>query len=277
MLLKFHNKININGLRFSKIVKFNNNFIIIGSKLFKEEVFTKKYILYSYLLNDNFKIIENSENLLNLINIDNKYLNDINISLWLRDLYIEDEKYFLLIDFNKNINNNFMISNNYLLETNNFIDFKIIKKYETNNILNKDFNNILFTSKQTYIDNKENFFGKYLFEFIINNTIIKPIFDKYVDYDNDNGHLLHHIEYDIAEQYYKIIFSILDISKKYNIYKSKTYDFINYFDTESLEFLFENSNINWYSFPFIFNNYNKKFCIVNQDDFGKTSETLIFR
>ena len=56
----FYKKININGLRNSKIIEYNNNLILIGSKVYYENNDFKKYLLYSYILNENFEIIKNS-------------------------------------------------------------------------------------------------------------------------------------------------------------------------------------------------------------------------
>lgn len=279
MVFTFNNKIELSGLRFIKIEKFKNNYICVGSKLYIEDIIggsiIKKYVLYSYFLNHNLEIIENSEKILNFTNIDKTYLTDLYTSLWIRDIYIKDDNYFLLIDFNKNINNQSFESNNYLLETNDFINFNLIKKYNTKDILHKEINDNLFISK---IENNDKInWGKYLFEFKINNEIIKPTFDKYIDYENDNGHLLHNIEYNIIDECYNILFSILNNKKEYKIYMSNTDNFINYYNTNEIEFININSNSNWYCFPSLFNYYNKKFIIANQDDFGIKLNPVIFR
>jgi len=279
MVFIFNNKIELSGLRFIKIEKFGDKYICIGSKLYMENIIeksiVKKYILYSYFLNDNLEIINDTENLLNFINIDKKYLTDLYTSLWIRDVYIKDNNYFLLIDFNKNINNQSFESNNYLLKTNDFVSFNLIKKYNTKSILHKEINNHLFISK--IINNDKINWGKYLFEFEINNKIIKPKFDKYIDYENDNGHLLHNIEYNIIDECYNFLFSILNNKKEYKIYMSNTNDFINYYNTNEIEFNNLSNNSKWYCFPSLFNYYNKKFIIVNQDDFGIKLNPIIFR
>jgi hypothetical protein len=271
----YYNNICLNGLRFIRIVNNQNKLICICSKLYKEYENIKKYTLYYYELNDNLEIVKNSEILLNLENIEGEYLNDIYTSLWIRDLYINDNEYFLLIDFNKNINNNSFESKNYLLSTKDFINFQFIKKYETNNILNKEYNNNLFISK-IINDNKTNW-GKYLFEFEINNTKIQPNFDKYINFEEDNGHLLHNINYNIIDGNYDIIFSILNNKNEYQIFKSKTNNFINYFDTSILNCNLINNESKWFCFPNLFTYYGKNFLIVNQDDYGKNSNPIIFR
>jgi len=200
----YNNNIDINGLRFIKILNNKNKLICLGSKVYIEENDIKKYTLYYYELNNNLEIIKNSEILLDFKNIQEDYLKDLYTSLWIRDLYIEDNNFFLLIDFNKNINNSYFESNNYLLSTKDFINFNLIKKYTTNNILNKVFNDNLFMS--LIITNDKNNWGRYLFEFNINNKIIQPIFDKYIDYNKDIGHLLHNINYNNKLDCYDIIF-----------------------------------------------------------------------
>jgi hypothetical protein len=160
----FNKNLNINSLRFIKLINYKKNIICIGSRVYIDNDNIKKYLLYSYIINDDLDIILNSERLLDFINIDDKYLSDLYTSLWIRDLYNdENENYYLLIDFNKNINNVSFESNNYLLTSKDFISFKLVKKYETKNILNKEFNNNLFISK--IINNTESNWGKYLFEF----------------------------------------------------------------------------------------------------------------
>jgi hypothetical protein len=273
MIFTYNNDINLNGLRFIKIVNNKNKLICIGSKLYMENKNIKKYTLYYYELNENLEIIENSESLLDFKNIEINYLNDLYISLWIRDFYVENNQYFLLIDFNKNLNNISYESNNYLLKTQNFIEFNLIKKYETKNILNKEFNNNLFISKY---NNDINNNLKYLFEFTINKIIIKPIFNKYIDYDLDIGHLLHSINYNAIDNCYNVIFSILNYKKEYIIYKCKTNDFINYYDIDELKYITNNIN-KWYCFPCLFTYFNKNFLIVNQDDFGKKFNPIIFR
>jgi len=275
MIFNFNNNIKLNGLRYIKILNNENKLICICSKLYKEYENIKKYTLYYYELNNELDIIENSEILLNFKNIKEKYLTDIYTSIWIRDLYMNNNEYFLMIDFNKNINNNLFESDNYLLTTKDFIHFDIIKKYETKNILNKEFNNNLFISK--ILNNNKTNWGRYLFEFEINKIKIQPKFDKYINFEEDNGHLLHNIDYNIMDDNYDIIFSILNSENKYYIYKSKTNDFINYFDTSILKFHLINNESKWFCYPNIFTYYNKKFLIANQDDYGKKSNPIIFR
>lgn len=274
MKYNYLEKVKKKGLRFLKIHNFNNQFILIASKLYKNENNIKKYVLYKYFLNNNFEIIDNSELLLNLLDIEDDYLNNLYKSLWCRNIYQKNNLYYLVIDFNKNINNNYFESNNYLLETSDFDNFKVVKKYETNNIIHIEYLNNLFMSKiEKNINNK---WGKYLFEFKINNQLIIPYFDKYIDYENDNGHLLHNINYNSINENYEILFSILDKKNKYKIYQSETFDFINFNNTKEL--FFNNFNTSeWFCFPDLLIDKNKYYILVNQDDFGKESEPLLFR
>lgn len=267
-------KINIKNLRFIKIIEFNNQFILIGSKLYQHNDNIKKYTLYKYLLDDNFELISDSEEILNFSNIENDYLNNIYKSLWCRNIYKSNEIYYLIIDFNKNIENKKLKSNNYLLETTNFIDFKLSKKYKTTNILHTEYLDNLFMSNIKKDEN--NIWGKYLFSFNINNKTIKPKFDNFIDYKNDNGHLLHNIYYNPVNEIHKIIFSILDKENKYTVYESETINFIEYKNTLKINFNDFNSS-DWYCFPSFFIYNNNYFMIVNQEDFGKKSEPLIFR
>lgn len=274
MEYNYFEKIKIKGLRFLKIQKYNNQFILIASKLYKNENNIKKYALYRYLLNNNFELIDNSELLLNFLDIEDDYLNNLYNSLWCRSIYQENNLYYLIIDFNKNINNEYFESNNYLLETSDFYNFKMVKKYETNNIIHTEYLNNLFMSKIEKDPN--NNWGKYLFEFKIDNKLILPNFDKYIDYDNDKGHLIHNIYYNNIDENYKIIFSILDKTNKYKIYESETVDFINFNNTKEL--IFNNFNTSeWFCFPTLLIDKNKYYILINQDDFGKESEPLLFR
>jgi hypothetical protein len=273
MNYEFLHSLNIKGLRFLKIIQFKNQNILIASKIYKIENNIKKYTLYKYLLTKDYQLIENSEKLLDFYNIENDYLIDLYKSLWCRNIFIENNNCYLLIDFNKNMNNKYFESNNYLLETNDFTTFTLVKKYDTNNILHLEYSNNLFTSKS---EKGNNNWGKYLFEFKVNEQIIKPIFDKYINYNEDNGHLLHTIYYDYENEAHKIIFSILNNKNEYNIYESTTPDFINFNNTLPLNFINFNDS-KWFCFPSLIIINNQYLLFLNQDDYGKESEPLLFR
>ena len=228
MNYEFLYKLNIKGLRFLKIIYFKNQNILIASKLYKSENNIKKYILYKYLLTNDNQLINDSETLLDFYNIENDYLIDLYTSLWCRNINIENNNCYLLIDFNKNRDNIYFESNNYLLETNDFITFTLVKKYNINNILHLEYSNNLFMSK---LEKGNDQWGKYLFEFKVNEQIIKPYFDKYINYNEDNGHLLHDIYFDNENEKYKIIFSLLNKKNEYTIYESNSSDFIHFNNT----------------------------------------------
>ena len=136
-----------------------------------------------------------------------------------------------------------------------------------------EYSNNLFMSK---LEKGNDQWGKYLFEFKVNEKIIKPKFDKYINYNKDNGHLLHNIYFDYENENYKIIFSILDKKNEYTIYESNTSDFINFDNT--LPINFQNFNDSkWFSFPSLIINNNQYLLFLNQDDYGKESEPLLFR
>ena len=273
MNYEFLHKLNIKGLRFLKIIYFKNQNILIVSKLYKNENNIKKYILYKYLLTNDYQLINDSEILLDFHNIEDDYLTDLYKSLWCRNINIENNNCHLLIDFNKNKDNKYFESNNYLLETDDFITFTLVKKYDTNNILHIEYSNHLFMSK---LEKGNDQWGKYLFEFKVNDQVIKPKFDKYINYNEDNGHLLHNIYFDYENENYKIIFSILNKKNEYTIYESNTLDFINFDNT--IEIKFKNFNYSkWFSFPSLIINNNQYLLFLNQDDYGKESEPLLFR
>jgi len=273
MNYKFLHKLNIKGLRFLKIIYFKNQNILIASKLYKTENNIKKYVLYKYLLNNDYQLINDSEILLDFHNIEDDYLTDLYKSLWCRNIIIENNNCHLLIDFNKNKDNKYFESHNYLLETNDFITFTLVKKYNTDNILHLEYSNNLFMSK---LEKGNDQWGKYLFEFKVNDQIIKPYFGKYINYNDDNGHLLHNIYFNHENETHKIIFSILNKNNEYKIYESDTLDFIHFNNT--LPINFQNFNDSkWFSFPSLIINNNQYLLFLNQDDYGKESEPLLFR
>jgi hypothetical protein len=279
-MYNFFKKIPINGLRNPRIIKFQENLILIGSHVYTQKNSIKKYVLMSYLLDKRMNIIDNSKKILNFKNIEESYLDDINTSIWLRDLYFKDNEYYLLVEFKKNIKNKYFIHDNYLLCTKNFNNFLLKKKLTTKNFLFSIYKNINFTSN---IKNTDDFnWGIYLFEFIFNNKKYIPKFDNCVDYKNDKGHALHNIN-KLESGKYKILFSIrnqisLDKLKfKYKIYTAETKDFVNFYNTKELQINNFKDRPNWYCYPSIFYNDKKEYIICNQDDFGKEKYPLIFK
>jgi len=275
---KYLKEININ-LRNPKVIEFNNNnIIVIGSKIYNEIENKKKYLLYSYLLNENFNIIENSENILNFKNIIYDYKDNINISCWVRDIYNNENSYYLLVEFKINNDNKFFKSKHYLLNTNNFINFEIIKEYDIEDLFFKDLNNKFFTAK---IENTNHIWGKYLFNFIIDNKEIQPKFDNIIDYNKDYGHVMHNLEYIEEYNLYYTIISIRHYSDKeennfyYKIYEAYSKDLINYFNTKEIQLEISN-NSKWCCYPWKFNFNNNVYIICNQDDYGKNKYPIIF-
>ena len=275
MNFNYNSEIKLNGLRFGRIIRLNEEFILIGSKLYEKKSNIDKYTLYLYKLNENFEIIKNSETLLNLENIVNDHLTDLYTSLWLRDFYQENESFNLLIDFNKNIENKSFQSNTYLVKTSDFITFEFIKKYKENHIIHKTMGKNIFMSKYT---SGEDNWGRYLFEFKINNELFKPQFgDNVVNYGKDKGHLVNNIQYDSTNECYRILFSILNQDKQYNIYIGKTMDFIKYYDIKKIDFNSQKIENDFYCFPCMFEYNNKNFLLTNQMDFWKFSTPIFFR
>jgi hypothetical protein len=278
----YNNSINIIGLRNPKCIQYKENIMMIGSKLYLQEDNKLKYMLYSYQLNEELKLIVNTEKFINLNHIINDYDENINKSSWIRDMYKKDNTYFLLIEIKKNIDNSLFEFDFYLLKTDSFNEFELVKKYNLDNnyFLFKDYKNNLFTSFAT---RTSNIWGKYLFNFKINDIWIKPTFDKFVDYNTNDGHVLHNIDYNKNNKIYTIIFSIRDYDDneenkfKYECYTANSYDLINYFSTEILKLDYSQlCNIKWLCYPYKFNYNKNEYIICNQDDYGKKTLPLIF-
>jgi hypothetical protein len=276
---EFHKYIKINGLRNPKAIQYKDKLILIGSKLYDEEENKKKYLLYSYLLDNEFNLINDTENILNLENIIQEYKININISCWIRDIYYKIDDYYLLVEFKQNNNDKYFTSKHYYLKTNDFNDFEIFKEYDIQDFFFKDYNNNLFISK---IENTNHIWGKYLFEFVINNKKIIPIFDKIVNYQTDFGHAFHHINYNKLTNIFYIIFSIRHLKKNeenifyYKIYEAESFDLIYYFNTNELELNIDNIDTEWICYPWKFQFNNKDYILCNQDDFGKEKYPIIF-
>lgn len=277
-MYNFVKEININSLRNPKIINYKKNLILIGSKIYQENENKKKYLLFSYILDENFNLINDTEKILNFENIEKNSTKDINISCWIRDIYNEDEYYYLLVEFKQNHNNEYFTSNNYYLRTLDFNDFEIYKKYNMQDLFFKEYENNLFISK---IINTEHFWGSYFFEFIINNQKIRPIFDKFVKYEKNEGHLLHDLK-KINNIYY-ILFSIRHFDKNeknnfyYKIYEAESLDLINYTNTKELDLDIKDIDTKWLCYPWKFKINNNQYIIFNQDDFGKEKKPLLFK
>ena len=274
----FIKELNINGLRNPKIIQLNENLILIGSKVYQEVENKKKYLLYSYLLNKDFEINKNSEKLLDFYNIEQDFEFNINSSCWIRDIYQEKEYFYLLVEFKKNHNNEYFTSNNYYLKSKDLVKFEIYKKYNIQDLFFKEYDNHLFTSN---IINTDHFWGSYFFEFIINSQKVRPIFDDFVKYEKNEGHLLHNIE-KINNKYY-ILFSIRHYNEKeknnfyYKIYTAESTDLIHYVNTKELEINIKNINTNWLCYPWKFKFNSENYIVCNQDDYGKEKKPFIIK
>jgi hypothetical protein len=272
----------ITGLRNPKCIEYNENIIILGSKVYAKEDEKLKYMIYSYKLNEEFSLIENSENLINLKHIMNDYIDDINISSWIRDIYTENNIFFLLVEIKININNNFFEFEYFLLKTQAFSNFELVKKYQlSNHHLYKEYNNNFFSST---LYKTSDIWGKYLFNFKINDIWIKPIFDKIINYDMDKGHVIHDVSYDDTNKLYTIIFSVRyydefeENKHRYICYTAKSNDLINYFSTEKLQLDYSNfCHIKWVCYINKFTYKNIEYIICNQNDYGKKTNPILFK
>ena len=54
----------------------------------------------------------------------------------------------------------------------------------------------------------------------------------------------------------------------------KSFDLINFYNTEEINVNNSISQSDWYCYPEIFNDSNNYYVLMNQDDFGKNKETL---
>ena len=278
--LFFEKEININGLRYPKIIQYNNKLLLFGSKKFNQLNDIAKYLIYLYELDTNFNIL--SENLLDLSHIINNYKQDINISYWIRNIETNNNNNLeILLEEKININNTVFNHNYYNLITSNLLTYIIDNTIlNTNNFIFYINNDVILSSE---IIRTEEFWGKYLFNFLINNKYITPNFDKYVSYDTDYGQLIHNVTKKF--NYYEILFSIRkkkdnyinysnNMSYIYECYVAKTNNFIDFYDTTRIDL--NNYICDFFSYPSFFEYNNNLYLVCNQDDFGKDKKLIIF-
>lgn len=173
----------------------------------------------------------------------------------------------------------------YIYDINNNT-INLIRKTDSkeNEIIHKCSDTHIFASHiEIDEDRPDYYWGKYLFNFKhIHNTLYRPIFDTIVNYEKDKGHVMHFIDKcNNNNNEYIMIFSIRHKDEAnidmflYKIYCSKSTDLLYFYDT--YEILIENNltSSKWYCYPEIFKHNNIYYVMLNQDDFGKTSNTLI--
>lgn len=276
---KFHKRLNLRGCRNPKIIEFNDNtLVMISSKQFKREQNKLKYLLYKDVLDSNMELKEGCSKLLDLESIIKDYKIDINISVWLRNLYFEKGFYNMIIEIKKNIDNQYFKNENLLIRTTDFETFVMENIFPFQDcFLFKTIGDVTLLS--TIEKSGDFIWGKYLFNFQKQNKTFIPSFDKYVDYFLDKGHLLHGVEWDKNRESYSILFSIRNETEPgrhiYNIYTAETRDFENFKNTIKIKL--KGFNQGWFCYPWKFELKGRKFLVCNQDDFGKDKEPLIFK
>jgi hypothetical protein len=275
------------GLRYPKIFTFKNVNYLIGSKKYEQKEDIVKYGLYLLKLDEEFNIIDEGR----FIEFEYyPYLDDILLSGWTRDIFIKDNSLHFIFEIKENVNNDHFQHHNYLVSTSDLIEFSVIKKYHINDFLYKElsFNksNYLITAKiEKDIENPTFNWGIYLINIIKDNKSILPTFDKIVNYKEDKGHVIGNIEYDPILDKYTMYFSIrhkVDTSVHicgfiYKVYKAETNDLINYSNTQEVKFNNTHSLSDWYSYPHYFKYKDHEYMVCNQDDFGKTSNPILFK
>lgn len=278
MKIEYIKDVNINGLRFPKILNYNNKNYILGSFKYNNINDKIKYLINCNEFNENFNII-NNKLILDLSFIDKNYFTDINISSWLRDIGKENKNIYLLIELKYNKNEK-LYSKFFKLLTNDFLNFKIYKEYNLGDadLLWLDYKNNIFKSVVTNTDVFN--WGQYSYSFIINNNKITPNFDKYIDNNSYQGQILHNIYKYECEAFDRIILSIRYKTEdyfEYKIYTSTTTDYINFFNTKEIIINNKPEEIQWLCYPFRFNLNNEYYLICNINDFGKNTNPILFK
>lgn len=278
-------KLSIFKYRFPKIIEFNEELYLFGSKIEKSDNNINKYLINFVKLSNDFNIISETEKKIDFNNLINEYFNDLNISSWLRNIYVYNNYVYMLVEIKKNLNNIYFEIKNFLIKTNDFNNYIIVKNIEIDTYVFNNYNNIYFSSKKYFLE--EFIWGKYLFNFNINGLELTPNFDNYVDFNDDHGHIVHNILFDKIKKENLIIFSIRKKKHNTNVnsfiyenYFAYTNDFINYIDTTkilfNLDYKDEKIDTNFLTYPNFFIYKNKNYIITNQDDFGKEKNLLLF-
>lgn len=275
-------EIDLPGLRFPRIVSIGNKTYLFGSRIFKKNNDIVKYLVYRYEVDpvNNFQVI--SSDILDFKFLDPDYFKNLYLSTWFRFYYQKNNEYYLMIEFKYNNNNESYYHNNHLFKTKDFMNFEYDSMYNLHDsFLFYDINNILMTSS---IEKTNYFWGKYLFQFMDQNSKWRPIFDKCVDYQKDEGHVLHNI-HQMQDGSYLILFSIrhrVDGYENYSnnkpyiyrIYCSKTNNFRTFYDT--YEVGYQDHDSEFLSYPNLFEINEHYYVICNQDEFGKIKNPVIF-
>ena len=266
---------NINTIKFPKPIVFDDFILIFGIKPEKDiEKNVNKFVVYFEKYTKSFDFLEE-------VSINYNF----NQSTLIWDIKVKKDYFIFLIEqktisTNKHgcIFYNYYIKKKYILD---FKPYKIEKINLENHLIFKINNGITFSSKIEKDEERPDFFwGKYLFYFKdISNNFYQPVFDFYVDFKRDKGHLLHFIEKKKEE--WIIIFSIRHVSQEnkekyyYKIYSSKSKDLKYFYNTEPISIDNNITNTEWYCYPAILKVSEKYFILLNQDDFGKEKNTLV--
>ena len=272
-------------LRYPKLFTYKNENYLLGGECINSTNNIMQYWSCIYKLDRKFDVIHSSKYQVNLpfINKD-----DTHVSCWTRDINIVNNKIYFNIEIKKNVNNeSFNKHDNYIVITENLIDYCIVKQYIgfEDYFLFKELNvngSEIILASRIEIDKEfpEFVWGKYLFDFKINDESTIPIFDACVDYTADKGHVLHTV-IQLNETEYSVIFTIRHLINDntehiYKMYSSKTTDFINFTDTSEISCVNNVNDAKWYSYPSIFKHNDTYYALANQDEFGKNKNVLLF-
>ncbi len=298
----FNKKINIDGLRYPKIFSYNEKVYLVGgllkeigyyvdNKIVDRTIFNdkidfnylknvgpnqiNKYTPHLYEIDNNFNILNS-----NLFPLDEENRNNIFKSSWVRDIFEKDKKLYITIEHKLNIENKRFEDQNYQYITDDLQTLNEINKYKDNDyFLFKDYKGVLFQCKiEKDKDDKDFFWGIYLFDFLKDNRRYRPKFDKIVDYEKDKGHVIHTI-IEFGDEYlmlFTIRHHIKDREFIYKIYSAKTKDFENFYDTKNVEIEKKECDSDWFSYPHLFKLNDKWYAVCNQDDFGKYKDLVLF-
>lgn len=261
------------NIKFPRIIFHNNYNYIYGINSIRDKASNiNKFIIECYKYDEKL-------NFINKININHTFKKSTLI--W---EIIDEKDYLVFIIEQKSIHKTKHSCNyyKYYIKKNNLENFDISKIEEIsleNHLISKIYYNYTLASKIEVDEERPDYYwGKYLFNFFKDDNSYRPKFDNFVNYSKDKGHLIHYIEK--KEEEYLVIFSIRHKYENkdeyyYNIYSAKSKDLVNFYETTKIQIENNLSDSEWYCYPDVFKRNDKYYVILNQDDFGKSKETLI--